>query len=438
VSKIEQPPKRQRWYVLVESKVYGPFDRAAIAGMVDRNQLLDNDRVHIEGGSEWIAAKQDVQLASLFANSPAAPPPRSRRRLVRWVSLAGKLAVLGGLAWIAWPYYALYSLMTAVREADVSTLERRVEWNSLRQSLRGDLNATLLKAMSDKSKGNSDDALSKGFTAVLGPAVINNMIDGYVTPQAVAAMVRNETSPESQANALPAIKNFKRVKDIDWEKVKYAFFSGGPFLFRVEIAEDKLAKQPVGLELSWKGDWRLVRIIIPQEVFDTPRKREDGPAQTSAAESDGYNKGARESLKTLLNSGTPTQPAPPPQAAVPSPIELALVSKSYRNDDYRANPIVRAAITFELSVINKTNQAIRAFDGVIVFTDLLDNELLSTKFALNDPVAANATVKWSGGIDYNQFMNSHSRLRSEATQNIKIKFSPKKILFSDGSAKQFE
>jgi hypothetical protein len=99
--------------------------------------------------------------------------------------------------------------------------------------------------------------------------------------------------------------------------------------------------------------------------------------------------------------------------------------------------MVRAAITLELSIVNKTDQTIRAFDGILTFTDLLDNELHSSKLTFNNPLAAGSTVKWSGGLDYNEFTDSHRRLRSEELQNIKIKFSPRKVLYAGGSTKEF-
>ena len=38
------PPKRkQRWYVDINSKVYGPYDEFAIAPMVERGQILSGD-----------------------------------------------------------------------------------------------------------------------------------------------------------------------------------------------------------------------------------------------------------------------------------------------------------------------------------------------------------------------------------------------------------
>ena len=48
------------------------------------------------------------------------------------------LAVFFGLAvlWIAWPYCAAYELAKAVEAGDPVTIERRVDWTTLRQGLR--------------------------------------------------------------------------------------------------------------------------------------------------------------------------------------------------------------------------------------------------------------------------------------------------------------
>jgi hypothetical protein len=76
------------------------------------------------------------------------------------------------VCWIAWPYYAAYDLATALRDGDSVALENRVAWDSVRQSLRADLNAILLR-----------DVGSNNLAAAIGPAIINQMIEGFVTPQ---------------------------------------------------------------------------------------------------------------------------------------------------------------------------------------------------------------------------------------------------------------
>jgi hypothetical protein len=82
-------------------------------------------------------------------------------------------------------------------------------------------------------------------------------------------------------------------------------------------------------------------------------------------------------------------------------------------------------------------KAIRAFDGVLAFTDLLDNKILGAKVEINQPIAVDSTLKWEGQLDYNQFVSSHQRLRSEDQSNLRLIFAVGKILFSDGAIKRY-
>lgn len=413
---VTEPPTRQRWYVHAESKVYGPYDKSTIKGMIERNQLLRDDKIHIEGGSTWVDAESDPSLGPLFRKH-SAPPVRKARTGLSWLRLAPAMLFLAILGWIAWPYYVVFSLFNAVHDGDVATLEKRVDWARLRDALRGDLNVSILKMMNDK--GNADDALGKGFAAVLGPAVINNMVDGYVTPQGIAALARNQKQPES-SGGVPAFKNIDQIRNVDWDRITYAFFEGSPFSFRVDVrSPDAKDNRPVGLELGWSGDWRLVRIRLPSDLLEAP----------SQADAKLGNK--------ILNRQISPPKTQQNKIAEPPPVELALLSKRFREANYRASPAVQTAIEFELSIVNKTQQQIRAFDGELTFTDLLDNSLLSSRLAINDPVSAGSSVRWSGEIEYNQFMDSHKRLRNADMQNIKIKFVPRKLLYADGSMKEF-
>jgi len=125
-----------------------------------------------------------------------------------------------------------------------------------------------------------------------------------------------------------------------------------------------------------------------------------------------------------------------PKRKGPTPLSVTLNRKSFRAADYRAS--IEAAITIELTFKNLTGKDIRAFDGTLTFTDLLDNTIISAKLAINDPVSSRSQLEWSGQIDYNQFMDTHQRLRNQEFQNLKIRFDTKKVLFSDGSVKEFE
>lgn len=132
-----------------------------------------------------------------------------------------------------------------------------------------------------------------------------------------------------------------------------------------------------------------------------------------------------------------TQKTPPPKPKEAPPLSVALVKKGFRGSNYQAG-VYGDAITFEVSFTNLTGKDIRAFDGVLSFNDLLDNRVLSASLAINDPVKADSALGWTGQLDYNQFMDSHQRMRSEDQANLKATFTARKVLFADGTTKEFE
>lgn len=160
-------------------------------------------------------------------------------------------------------------------------------------------------------------------------------------------------------------------------------------------------------------------------------KYEIAEAFSSAAAS--ISKGFSGGTTSSVDQGTPAPPAAPTE---PSPIAVVLTKKDFRQADYSAG--YGDAVTFSLSLHNLTNKDIRAFDGDVTFTDLLGNEIISSKLAINDPIKAGTTVSWDGELNYNQFMDAHQRFRAADMQNIKTVFHPHKVLYSDGSEKTFQ
>jgi hypothetical protein len=422
------PTRKHRWYVNVGSKVYGPYDEPTIARMVERGQIMSNDLVVREGTSEWIEGAKEPLLNLVFksklAASAFAEPPVDRGR--RW---SGKLIFLGVsiiiVAWIVWPYFAALSLWQAVRDGDVSTLERRVDWNSLRQSLKGDLNARLLQ----KQAG---DGAAGGFATLLGPAVINQIIDGYVTPQAIAALRRPKgDAPNDNNDTLKITKSIGLVRQVNWDQIRYAFFSGNPFAFEVDVLppSDPPVQNPARLEFSWSGDWRLVRVRLPSEVFSA----KDRPPTPLVLDSP-----SRAVIDTSADSAkvVAAETAAPPRVEEPPPVTISLLSKRFRPSDLQAGNY-QSALLLDLTITNQASKAIRAFDGILTITDLLDNDIFSAKLAINQSLGIASSLKWAASIDYNQFKSEHRELRNQDQSNLKTKFVIRKVLFADGSTKEY-
>jgi DUF2939 family protein/uncharacterized protein DUF4339 len=428
-------PLTSLWYAHIDGETFGPYTGHAIQGMAKKDQVTGEDLVCPEGGSTWVQAKDDPILRLIFV--PTARKARGRGKVI--VVGAVVLLIFG---WMVWPYYTLYSFSNAIQLGETFNLESLVDWDSVRQGLRGDFNALFAKHMA-QSKGKGSD-LGAGLAVVLGPAIINQVIDNYVTPQGITNLIRtgkpanigadqkvdNATPPPDGKDAandrsqnLPD-KNSKTTlaakQKLGLDRVIYAFFLGSPFTFKVDLKTDPDPEPKIiSLIFRWSGNWKLTRVLVP---LDDALPETKQPAEAAA---------------TPANA-LPVMEAPSPSVAPPAPVEPArlkinLMSKTFKPANPSASDY-QAELRFSISIANQDAKDIRAFDGVLTFTDLLGNNIFSSKIAINDPIGAGRSIVWNGGVKYNQFMDDHQRLRNESQDNLKIKFVSRKILYSDGTS----
>lgn len=90
-------------------------------------------------------------------------------------------------------------------------------------------------------------------------------------------------------------------------------------------------------------------------------------------------------------------------------------------------------ITIKIAYENTSDKDIRAFTGVTRFLDLFGREIFKSNITIDDPIAVGSKETWSGGIDYNQFMDTHQKLRNTDLEDMRVEWLPATILFSDGT-----
>ena len=194
---------------------------------------------------------------------PAAPvvtkPPRRWPRRIGWLFL---LAVL----WCGWAAYALYDLSSALESEDAVGLERRVDWTRVREGLRDDLRVMLGSPRS-------------------GELAPDRNVEPLIAQRSIIALVRSTRLNDSGWDMEP-----RPGRGFDLLRIRYAFFTGGPFAFRVDLKPDSdSAKRPLVLLFRWTGDWRLTRVFLPGDAFGngpptpaTPQPSPPGAPSASA------------------------------------------------------------------------------------------------------------------------------------------------------------
>ncbi len=147
------------------------------------------------------------------------------------------LSVIVACGYVAMPFHAAWSLREAIRSGDTAHLARKVDWESVRSTLRTSLaeHARLVPEL-DPDGGARRAGLWQRVKIAFGQSMIDSFVERYITPEGLPALfeyrktfntkVRRE--PENPDASLSRLERFQRF----WARHKRAEFLS---LTRLEI-----------------------------------------------------------------------------------------------------------------------------------------------------------------------------------------------------------
>ena len=118
-----------------------------------------------------------------------------QNRLVIIVLALGLVALVG--AYLGSPFLAIRSLQAAAEAGDRDRLEALVDFPSVREGFKSQLNAEVVRRM--RTDPDLADNPLAALGAALAPALVGSLVDAYVTPDAIAQMVRTGKSPNTRS-----------------------------------------------------------------------------------------------------------------------------------------------------------------------------------------------------------------------------------------------
>jgi hypothetical protein len=95
----------------------------------------------------------------------------------RWLVLTGILLLL---VYGASPYFSFWRFTAALRSSDSAALISRMDFPAIRASLKEQLVARFTQGATGHKRWNN-----------LGPILIDQIVDAYVTPEGIAALISN-------------------------------------------------------------------------------------------------------------------------------------------------------------------------------------------------------------------------------------------------------
>lgn len=183
------------------------------------------------------------------------------------------LLAIGAVGFYFTPHVAIYNMGKALEQGDAEALSQYVNYPSLRESLKSNLNTIMLREVSQ-----SRNPL-KAMGAVFGTVLINPIVDTFVTPEGLSLMMKGEqpeldsASPKTSRPARtppspedPAQSNQKP----DGPKQKTSMFYKDINHFsistqNVETAENREPEKPFELIFERDGlmGWKLSAVQLP-------------------------------------------------------------------------------------------------------------------------------------------------------------------------------
>jgi len=202
-------------------------------------------------------------------------------------------ATIGVMLYVIWPYYTLLELSRAIQAGNAVTINRLVDWEQVRVSVKAQIQARLEQFQ--KTPAQRELAEKNPRWAAYGNAIAqkatNSAIDHILTPQGIARLMEGSRDQSSstpawrQASGRPPNGGADEAgprpgsagsaqQNSFWQRVHFAFFVS-PIHFRVDLrdpargATESTTQPTLTVMMIFKGvGWQVydVRLSGPDEL----------------------------------------------------------------------------------------------------------------------------------------------------------------------------
>lgn len=177
------------------------------------------------------------------------------RKIIAGVAMAVVVAFL--LAWTISPILAAQALIRAAKAGDERGIEQRVDFPSLRASLKDELNDELVERM--RRDPRVVESGLGGLGMMLAPMLLSGAVDTLVTPEVVANMVTTAEAPDPTKPGDPDPADKRDGNDIH-QSWGYRSFNE----FAVTLTDRDRPDDHLALILERRGlfDWKLAAVDL--------------------------------------------------------------------------------------------------------------------------------------------------------------------------------
>jgi hypothetical protein len=172
-----------------------------------------------------------------------------------WAAAAA-VVVMFVVAYIGSPFWAARQFREAALSADVDRLDAAVDFPAVRESLKSQMTVAMTAKMQNDPEMRSNPFAGLGM--IMMPAIIGRMVDGFVTPEGMSALMKRGQLKRGQSEP-------KADPEVDYD---YDYRSLDRFAIAVKTPDAKENEHPEFVfERRGLFSWKLIRLEIPESVF---------------------------------------------------------------------------------------------------------------------------------------------------------------------------
>ncbi len=169
---------------------------------------------------------------------------------VVWPIVIILVLVVGYVA--AGPYLTVSAIKSGIVEQDSEKLSENIEFPTLRQNLKEQLNAAMMKNAATELKDNPFAALAAG----LATKMVDGIVDSFVTPSGLAAIMEGKKPSKNDGTEITTPPK----KDDLFKNARFSYDSISQF--SIWVPNDK--GEEARFVLRRDGfSWKLVNLFIP-------------------------------------------------------------------------------------------------------------------------------------------------------------------------------
>jgi Protein of unknown function (DUF2939) len=204
-------------------------------------------------------------------------------------------AIFGVMLYVIWPYYTVLELSRAIQSGDAVMINRLVDWEQVRPSVKAQIQAQLEKSqntVAQRELADKNPSMSK-YVNAMTQKVASSAIDRMLTPEGIARLIEGSRERASlatasrqasaqppgagaadQAGSKPGSAGNVQHNSL-WQRMHFASFVS-PIHFRLDLcdpdregADQSTARPTLTVMMIFKGTgWQVYDLRL--SGFDEP------------------------------------------------------------------------------------------------------------------------------------------------------------------------